>query len=72
MYMLMDISQYLAQAAITEGDNYDRIFIMQRVQHLFEAIGNLSDVVSVGNKVAIKINLTGGVPVMLTIIAYKV
>jgi hypothetical protein len=62
----------LAQVEITEGDNYDRIFIMQHVQHLFEAIGNLSDVVSVENKVAIKINLTGGVPVMLTIFAYKV
>ena len=54
------ISSFLAQVAVTEADNYDRSLIKQRVQHLFESIGGVGDVVKPGDKVAIKINLTGG------------
>jgi uncharacterized protein (DUF362 family) len=50
----------LAQVALTQHNNYDRIMIKDRVQHLFDALGGISDVVSPGDKVAIKINLTGG------------
>lgn len=53
-------SSFLAQVAITEADNYDRALIKQKVQHLFESIGGIGDVVKAGDKVAIKINLTGG------------
>lgn len=54
------VSSFLAQVAVTEADNYDRSFIKQKVQHLFESIGGNGDVVKPGDKVAIKINLTGG------------
>ena len=53
-------SSFLAQVAITEADNYERSLIKQKVQHLFESLGGISDVVKPGDKVAIKINLTGG------------
>ncbi len=51
---------YLAQVAITQADNYDRSLIKRKVQHLFESLGGIGDVVKSGDKVAIKINLTGG------------
>lgn len=54
------ISSFLAQVAVTEANNYDRSLIRQKVQHLFESIGGIGDVVKPGDKVAIKINLTGG------------
>jgi uncharacterized protein (DUF362 family) len=50
----------LTQVAVTRADNYARLFIKQRVQHLFESLGGIGDVVKPGDKVAIKINLTGG------------
>jgi len=53
-------SPFLTQVAVTQGDNYERNFIKQKVQHLFEEIDGISDVVSPGDKVAIKLNLTGG------------
>ena len=54
------VSSFLAKAAITQADNYDRSLIKQKVQHLFESIDGIGDVVTAGNKVGIKINLTGG------------
>ncbi|UCE05588.1 MAG: DUF362 domain-containing protein [bacterium] len=53
-------SSFLTQVAVTEADNYDRSLIKQKVQHLFESIDGIGDVVKPGNKVGIKINLTGG------------
>jgi uncharacterized protein (DUF362 family) len=53
-------SQYMSQVALTQASSYDRNLIKQKVQHLFEALGGISDVISSGDKVAIKINLTGG------------
>lgn len=58
--LLQGISSFLAQVAVTEADNYERSLIKQKVQHLFESIGGINDVVKAGDKVAIKINLTGG------------
>ena len=53
-------SSYLSKVGITRADNYDRSFIKQKVQYLFELIDGITDTVKTGNKVAIKINLTGG------------
>ncbi|HPG41365.1 MAG TPA: DUF362 domain-containing protein [bacterium] len=53
-------TEYKAKVAATRADNYDRAFIKSKVQHLFEALGGISDVVHANDKVAIKINLTGG------------
>ncbi|MBN2413470.1 DUF362 domain-containing protein [candidate division KSB1 bacterium] len=53
-------SDYAAQVAVTRGDNYERSFIKNRLQHLFESLGGIGDVIKTGDKVAIKINLTGG------------
>ncbi len=55
------ISDYSAQVAVTQAFDYsDPALIKQKVQHLFEVLGGISDVVSAGDKVGVKINLTGG------------
>ncbi len=54
-----DKASYLAKVGITNADNYERSFIKQKVQYLFEAIDGITDVVKAGDKVGIKINLTG-------------
>ncbi|NQT27335.1 DUF362 domain-containing protein [candidate division KSB1 bacterium] len=52
---------YVTQVAVTQAMDYsDPALIKQKVQHLFESIGGISDVVSASDKVAVKINLTGG------------
>jgi uncharacterized protein (DUF362 family) len=51
---------YLAKVAITKADNYERAFIKQKMEYLFDLIEGIKDIVKTGNKVAIKINLTGG------------
>jgi uncharacterized protein (DUF362 family) len=56
---IKDVST-LTKVALTQATSYDRSIIKQKVQHLFEAIDGIQDVVKAGNKVAIKINLTGG------------
>jgi uncharacterized protein (DUF362 family) len=58
-------SSYIAQVAITNtkntlADNYDPATIKTKVQYLFDTLGGITDVVKKGNKVGIKINLTGG------------
>ncbi len=57
---LFDRSSFLAQVAVTQATTYDQATIKARVQHLFDSLGGISDVVKSGDKVAIKINLTGG------------
>jgi uncharacterized protein (DUF362 family) len=64
-YGYKNASSYLAQVAITQtlntqADNYDPASVKTKVQYLFDTLGGISDVVKKGNKVAIKINLTGG------------
>lgn len=51
---------YSAQVAATLTDTYDQTIVKNRVEHLFESIGGINDIISPGDKVAIKINLTGG------------
>lgn len=46
--------------AIARAKNYDRNLILQQVQSLVERLGGLEDIVSQGDKVAIKVNLTSG------------
>lgn len=48
------------QVAVTEAFNYQRAYVKQKVQHLFESLGGISDVIHTGDKVALKINITGG------------
>lgn len=56
---------YLAHVAITPtvntpADTYTPAGVKAKVQYLFDCIGGIADVVNTGNKVGIKINLTGG------------
>jgi uncharacterized protein (DUF362 family) len=46
--------------AATRADNYETAFIRQKMEYLFDCLGGISDVVKPGDKVGIKINLTGG------------
>jgi uncharacterized protein (DUF362 family) len=50
----------LTKVALTPADSYDRTVVKQRVQHLFESLGGIGDILHSGQKVAIKLNLTGG------------
>jgi uncharacterized protein (DUF362 family) len=50
----------LAQVAITSATGYDRTVIKQKVQYVLNLIGGVGDLFSSGEKVGIKINLTGG------------
>ena len=59
-------SSSLAQVALTRATSYDRVLVKQRVQHLFDSLGGISDLMSAGKKVAIKLNLTGGSGVALS------
>jgi uncharacterized protein (DUF362 family) len=56
---------FLARVAITQtlntqADTYDAASVKAKVQYLFDTLGGIADVVKTGNKVGIKINLTGG------------
>ena len=50
-----------ATVAIAKADSYDPALIKQQVQAALDGIGGIADVLAHGTKVAIKINLTGGV-----------
>jgi uncharacterized protein (DUF362 family) len=49
--------------AMAKADNYDRKLVRKQVQSMLDAIGGLGDVLAHGNRVGIKINMTGGVSV---------
>ncbi|MCC6398656.1 MAG: DUF362 domain-containing protein [Bacteroidetes bacterium] len=51
---------FVTKVGVTEATTYDRTVIKQKVQHLFESIGGIQDIVKTDDKVGIKINLTGG------------
>jgi uncharacterized protein (DUF362 family) len=48
------------QVAIAQAGSYDHDLVHQQVQALLDGLGGLGDVVSFGDRVAIKVNLTGG------------
>jgi uncharacterized protein (DUF362 family) len=50
----------LFQVAIAQAASYDRQLVRQGVQTLLDGLGGLGDVISPGDRVAIKTNLTGG------------
>jgi uncharacterized protein (DUF362 family) len=50
----------LAQVAIARAENYDRDLVRRQVQALLDGLGGLDDVIRSGDRVAIKVNLTGG------------
>lgn len=53
-------SRFLAQVAATQHSDYGQAMIRQKVEYLFNQLGGIGDIVGPGDKVAIKINLTGG------------
>ena len=50
----------LTKVALTRADSYERTLVKERVQHLFDSLDGISDVMHAGQKVVIKLNLTGG------------
>ncbi|CAG0936046.1 hypothetical protein TFLX_04907 [Thermoflexales bacterium] len=50
-----------ARVAIAQATSYDPKLVRQQVETLFDSLGGLQDVVKPGDKVAIKVNLTGGI-----------
>ncbi len=46
--------------AIAKADSYDPALVYKQVQSLLEKIGGVKDILAHGNRVAIKVNLTGG------------
>ena len=54
-------SNHRYQVAIGKADSYDRELVRNKVAELIDHIGGLGDVISSGDSVAIKVNLTGGV-----------
>ncbi len=50
----------LSRVAIAQANSYDRTLVRQQVQALLDGLGGLDDVIGLGDRVAIKTNLTGG------------
>jgi uncharacterized protein (DUF362 family) len=50
-----------ARVGIAQADAYDPKLVVRQLQTLFDGLGGLQDVVRPGDKVAIKVNLTGGI-----------
>lgn len=48
------------KVGVAAATDYDPVTLKTKIQGLFEDIGGISDLAKAGNKVAIKINLTGG------------
>jgi uncharacterized protein (DUF362 family) len=53
----------MSQIAIAQATSYDQQLVRQQVQSLLDGLGGLGDVISPGDRVAIKPNLTGGISV---------
>ena len=51
----------LTRVGIARAGSYDPELVRQQVESLFDSLGGLGDVVKPGDKVVIKVNLTGGV-----------
>ena len=47
--------------AIAKAQSYDPALLLKQVQSLLESIGGVDDILAHGSRVAIKVNLTGGV-----------
>lgn len=53
-------SEKESRVAIAQATTYDREVIRERVETMLDGLGGLGDVISRGDRVAIKTNLTGG------------
>ena len=49
-----------AKVAIAKAESYEPALLQQKIQEMLDGIGGLKDVVRPGDKIAIKINMTGG------------
>jgi uncharacterized protein (DUF362 family) len=49
-----------SKVAIAQAESYDRALVRQQVQSLLDGLGGLGDLISSGDRVAIKVNLVGG------------
>ena len=54
-------NDFLATVATTDCFDYERSNIRRQVESMFNKIGGLADIIKPGDKVGIKVNLTGGV-----------
>lgn len=52
--------QPLARVAIAQADTYDRNLVRQQLETMLDGIGGLDEIIGSGDRVAIKVNLTGG------------
>lgn len=50
----------LARVAIGHADSYERGLVYEQVRDMLDGLGGIADVVSAGDRVALKVNLTGG------------
>nr|MBP8976688.1 DUF362 domain-containing protein [Bacteroidota bacterium] len=50
----------LTKVGVAEAITYEKALLKQKIQSLLESIGGISDIVKTSDKVALKINLTGG------------
>jgi uncharacterized protein (DUF362 family) len=57
------VSPLKSTVSIAQAKTYDPKLIRQQVQTLLDGVGGLQDVLAHGNRVAIKVNLTGGTDV---------
>ncbi len=53
--------------AIAKASRYDLKGVKQQVQKMLDEIGGIADVISHGKRVAIKVNLMGGTPILTDI-----
>jgi len=51
----------LAKVAKAKIDCYERTMIRKQIEAMFDALGGINDLIKSGDKVGIKINLTGGI-----------
>jgi len=54
------VSPPRARVALAQAAGYDRRLVRQQVQAMLDGLGGLGDVISAGDRVALKVNLTGG------------
>ncbi len=50
-----------ARVAISQAASYDPALVRRQMETLFDSLGGLQDVVQAGDRVAVKVNLTGGI-----------
>ena len=49
-----------SKVAVAKADSYDKQILRREIHNMFEELGGLGDIIKPGSRVAIKVNLTGG------------